>query len=157
MSLNKVILIGNVGREPDVRYFDSGNAVANFTLATNERGYRLANGTEIPERTEWHYIVAGRDRALFVERHVHKGSLVYVEGKIRTRSYDDASGNKRYITEIYADRIEFFSLGGRRPQDAVRRPAAGRRRSRSARLRRQVRTYTDDIRLRSRADLSRRR
>ena len=118
MSLNKVILIGNVGREPDVRYFDSGNAVANFTLATNERGYRLANGTEIPERTEWHNIVAGRDRALFVERHVHKGSLVYVEGKIRTRSYDDASGNKRYITEIYADRIEFFSLGGRRPQDA---------------------------------------
>ena len=100
MSLNKVILIGNVGREPDVRYFDSGNAVANFTLATNERGYRLANGTEIPERTEWHNIVAGRDRALFVERHVHKGSLVYVEGKIRTRSYDDASGNKRYITEI---------------------------------------------------------
>ena len=135
MSLNKVILIGNVGREPDVRYFDSGNAVANFTLATNERGYRLANGTEIPERTEWHNIVAGRDRALFVERHVHKGSLVYVEGKIRTRSYDDASGNKRYITEIYADRIEFFSLGGRR----------------------QVRTYPDDIRPRSRADLSRRR
>ena len=116
MSLNKVILIGNVGREPDIRYFDSGNAVANFTLATNERGYRLANGTEIPERTEWHNIVAGRDRALFVERHVHKGSLVYIEGKIRTRSYDDASGNKRYITEIYADRIEFFSLG-RRPQD----------------------------------------
>ena len=119
MSLNKVILIGNVGREPDVRYFDSGNAVANFTLATNERGYRLANGTEIPERTEWHNIVAGRDRALFVERHVHKGSLVYVEGKIRTRSYDDASGNKRYITEIYADRIEFFSLGGRRLQDVA--------------------------------------
>ena len=62
--------------------------------------------------------IAAGGRALFVERHVHKGSLVYVEGKIRTRSYDDASGNKRYITEIYADRIEFFSLGGRRPQDA---------------------------------------
>ena len=124
MSLNKVILIGNVGREPDIRYFDSGNAVANFTLATNERGYRLANGTEIPERTEWHNIVAGRDRALFVERHVHKGSLVYIEGKIRTRSYDDASGNKRYITEIHADRIEFFSLGGRRPQDVANDAAA---------------------------------
>lgn len=79
MSLNKAILIGNVGREPDIRYFDNGNAVANFTLATNERGYRLANGTEIPERTEWHNIVAGRDRAIFVERYVHKGSLVYVE------------------------------------------------------------------------------
>ena len=123
MSLNKAILIGNVGREPDIRYFENGNAVANFTLATNERGYRLANGTEIPERTEWHNIVAGRDRAIFVERYVHKGSLVYVEGKIRTRSYDDASGNKRYITEIYADRIEFFSLG-RRPQDGNSASAA---------------------------------
>ena len=108
MSLNKAILIGNVGREPDIRYFDNGNAVANFTLATNERGYRLANGTEIPERTEWHNIVAGRDRAIFVERYVHKGSLVYVEGKIRTRS---------------SDRIEFFSLG-RRPQDSNSASAA---------------------------------
>lgn len=72
MSLNKVILIGNVGKDPDVRYFDSGNAVANFSLATNERGYKLANGTEIPERTEWHNIVANRDRAQFVERYVKK-------------------------------------------------------------------------------------
>ena len=116
MSLNKVILIGNVGKDPDVRYFDSGNAVANFPLATNERGYKLANGTEIPERTEWHNIVANRDRAQFVERYVKKGSMVYVEGKIRTRSYDDQSGIKRYVTEILADRIEFFS-SGRRPQE----------------------------------------
>lgn len=116
MSLNKVILIGNVGKDPDVRYFESGNAVANFSLATNERGYKLANGTEIPERTEWHNIVATRDRAQFVERYVKKGSMVYVEGKIRTRSYDDQSGIKRYVTEIHADRIEFFS-SGRKPQD----------------------------------------
>lgn len=116
MSLNKVILIGNVGKDPDVRYFDSGNAVANFSLATNERGYKLANGTEIPERTEWHNIVASRDRAQFVERYVRKGSMVYVEGKIRTRSYDDQSGVKRYVTEIHADRIEFFS-SGRKPQE----------------------------------------
>lgn len=116
MSLNKVILIGNVGKDPDVRYFESGNAVANFSLATNERGYKLANGTEIPERTEWHNIVATRDRAQFVERYVKKGSMVYVEGKIRTRSYDDQSGVKRYVTEIQADRIEFFS-SGRKPQE----------------------------------------
>ncbi|MDO4702766.1 single-stranded DNA-binding protein [Tannerella sp.] len=116
MSLNKVILIGNVGKDPDVRYFDSGNAVANFSLATNERGYKLANGTEIPERTEWHNIVASRDRAQFVERYVRKGSMVYVEGKIRTRSYDDQSGVKRYVTEIHADRIEFYS-SGRKPQE----------------------------------------
>ena len=116
MLLNKVILIGNVGKDPDVRYFESGNAVANFSLATNERGYKLANGTEIPERTEWHNIVATRDRAQFVERYVKKGSMVYVEGKIRTRSYDDQSGVKRYVTEIQADRIEFFS-SGRKPQE----------------------------------------
>jgi len=111
MSLNKVILIGNVGKDPVVKYFDSGNAVANFSVATSERGYTLSNGTEVPERTEWHNIVAGRDRAQFVEKHVKKGSLVYVEGKIRSRNYDDQSGVKRYITEIYADRIEFYSTG----------------------------------------------
>lgn len=115
MSLNKVILIGNVGKDPDVRYFDNGNALANFPLATSERGYKLANGTEVPERTEWHNVVTSRDRAQFVEKHVKKGSLVYVEGKIRTRNYEDKDGIKRYITEIYADRIEFYSIGsGRR-------------------------------------------
>ena len=117
MSLNKVILIGNVGKDPTVKYFDSGNAVANFAVATSERGYTLSTGTEVPERTEWHNIVASRDRAQFVEKYVKKGSLVYVEGKIRTRNYDDQSGVKRYVTEIYADRIEFYSLG-RRPDTA---------------------------------------
>ena len=113
MSLNKVILIGNVGKDPTVKYFDSGNAVANFSVATSERGYTLSNGTEVPERTEWHNIVVSRDRVQFVERFVKKGSLVYVEGKIRTRNYDDQSGIKRYITEIYADRVEFYSLNKR--------------------------------------------
>ena len=113
MSLNKVILIGNVGKDPTVKYFDNGNAVANFPIATSERGYTLSNGTEVPERTEWHNIVVNRDRAQFVERFVKKGSLVYVEGKIRSRNYDDQSGIKRYITEIHADRIEFYSLGKR--------------------------------------------
>lgn len=111
MSLNKVILIGNVGKDPDVRYFDSGAAVANFPLATSERGYTLANGTVVPERTEWHNIVVRRDLVPFVEKWVKKGSGLYVEGKIRTRSYDDQSGVKRYVTEIHADRIEFYSTG----------------------------------------------
>ena len=115
MSLNKVILIGNVGKDPDVRYFDNGNAIANFTLATSERGYKLANGTEVPERTEWHNIVATRERAQFVEKYVKKGSLLYLEGKIRLRNYEDKDGIKRYVTEIFTDRIEFYSLGsGRR-------------------------------------------
>ena len=68
MSLNKVILIGNVGKDPDVKYFDNGNARVNFPVATSDRGYKLADGTEIPGRTEWHTVVANRDRAQFVEK-----------------------------------------------------------------------------------------
>ena len=113
MSLNRVLLIGNVGRDPDVRYFDSGAAVASFPLATSERGYRLANGTEVPERTEWHNIVVRRDLVPFVEKWVRKGSSLFVEGKIRTRSYDDQAGVKRYVTEIHADKLEFYSSGVR--------------------------------------------
>lgn len=113
MSLNKVILIGNVGKDPDVRYFDSGAAVANFPLATSERGYTLANGTVVPERTEWHNVVVRRDLVPFVEKWVKKGSGVYVEGKIRTRNYEDQNGIKRYLTEIHADRVEFYNTGTR--------------------------------------------
>ncbi len=115
MSLNKVILIGNVGKDPEVKYFDNGNSIANLTVATNERGYTLANGTVIPERTEWHNIVVRKEQSQFVEKYVKKGSGVYVEGKIRTRDYEK-DGVKRYITEIYADKVEFFSFG--RKQDA---------------------------------------
>jgi single-strand DNA-binding protein len=118
MSLNKVLLIGHVGKDPEVRYFDAGTAVANFPLATSERGYRLANGTEVPERTEWHNIVVRREQVSFVEKWVKKGSSVYVEGKIRSRNYEDQSGVKRYITEIYADRVDFFNTGSRQPADA---------------------------------------
>ncbi|OUO53014.1 single-stranded DNA-binding protein [Parabacteroides sp. An277] len=123
MSLNKVLLIGNVGRDPEVRYFDTGSAVANFPLATSERGYTLANGTVVPERTEWHNIVVRRDQVPFVEKYVKKGSLLYVEGKLRTRSYDDASGSKRYVTEIHADRIEFYYTGTR-PVDSTNAQAS---------------------------------
>jgi single-strand DNA-binding protein len=116
MSLNKVILIGNVGKDPDVRYFDTGSALANFPMATSERGYTLANGTEVPERTEWHNIVVRRDQVAFVERWVKKGASVYVEGKLRTRTYEDQAGVRRYVTEVYADRVEFFSFAGRRDE-----------------------------------------
>jgi len=109
MSVNKVILLGNVGKDPEVRYFDNGGAVANFTLATTEKGYTAANGTQIPDRTEWHNIVLWRGLAEVAEKYVKKGSKLYIEGKIRTRSYDDSTGNKRYVTEIYGDVMEMLS------------------------------------------------
>ncbi|MDR3218264.1 MAG: single-stranded DNA-binding protein [Dysgonamonadaceae bacterium] len=108
MSVNKIILLGNVGKDPEVRYFDNGGAVANFTLATTERGYTAANGTQVPDRTEWHNIVLWRGLAEIAEKYVKKGTKIYVEGKIRSRSYDDANGNKRYITEIWGDNMELL-------------------------------------------------
>lgn len=109
MSVNKVILIGNVGREPEVRYLDSGVAVATLTLATSERAYTLQNGTQVPERTEWHNIVLWRGLAEVAEKYIHKGDKLYIEGKIRTRSYDDQNGIKRFVTEIFADNMEMLS------------------------------------------------
>ena len=109
MSLNKVMLIGNVGRDPEVRYLDgnSGNAkVATFTLATTER-YRDRNG-EIRENTEWHNIVAWRGNADVAERFIRKGTQLFIEGRIRTRSWDDQTGNKRYTTEIIVDNLQLL-------------------------------------------------
>lgn len=109
MSVNKVILIGHVGQTPDVKHFDGGNAVASFSLATTERAYTAQNGTRVPERTEWHSVVVWGGLAKVVEQYVDKGSKLYVEGKIKTRSYDDAKGIKRYITEIYVDELQMLS------------------------------------------------
>lgn len=106
MALNKVLLIGNVGKEPDVRHLESGVAVASFTLATSER-YKDRNG-ESKELTEWHNIVAWRQLADLASNYIHKGSQIYVEGRIRTRSWDDQGGAKRYVTEILADTIQLL-------------------------------------------------
>lgn len=119
MSVNKVILIGNVGKDPDVRYLDSGVAVATFSLATTERGYTLQNGTQVPDRTEWHNIVLWRGLAQTAEKYVHKGDKLYIEGKIRSRSYDDQNGIKRTIVEIFADNMEMLT-----PRSAAPAPAA---------------------------------
>lgn len=109
MSVNKVILLGNAGRDPEVRYLDSGVAVATLPLATSERGYTLSNGTQVPERTEWHKLVLWHGLAERAEKYVHKGDKLYVEGKIRTRSYDDQTGAKRYVTEIFVDAMEMLT------------------------------------------------
>lgn len=121
MSVNKVILIGNVGKEPEVRHLDSGVTVASFPLATTERGYTLQNGTQVPERTDWHNIILWRGLATTAEKYVHKGDKLYIEGKIRPRSYDDQNGQRRYTVEIYADAMEMLtprSNAGTAPQSA---------------------------------------
>ena len=112
MSVNKVILIGNVGKDPDVRYLDNGVAVATFSLATTERGYTLQNGTQVPDRTEWHNIVLWRGLAQTAEKYVHKGDKLYIEGKIKSRSYDDQNGIKRTIVEIFVDNMEMLTPRG---------------------------------------------
>jgi single-strand DNA-binding protein len=114
MSINKAILVGNVGRDPEVRYLDKNVAVANFTLATTERGYTMQNGNQVPDRTEWHNIVAWRGLAEFAEKYIKKGAQLYVEGKIQTRSWEK-DGVKRYTTEIVADNIQM--LGKRSDQN----------------------------------------
>ena len=118
MSVNKVILIGNVGKDPDVRYLDNHVCVANLTLATTERGYTAQNGTQVPDRTEWHNLVFWRGLAETVEKYVHKGDKLYVEGSIRNRSYDDQNGVKRYVTEIFVDSMEMLSSRQQSRQDA---------------------------------------
>jgi len=109
MSVNKVILVGNVGKDPEVRHLDSGVAVCNFPLATSE-SYTAKNGDKVTT-TEWHNIVLWRGLADVAEKYVTKGRQLYIEGRIRTRSYDDKEGNKRYITEIYGDVMQM--LGSR--------------------------------------------
>ena len=103
------MLIGNVGKDPEVRYYEQDQAVAQIRLATTEKGYTLPNGTQVPDRTDWHNVVIFRGLAKVVEKYVHKGDKLYVEGRIRYRSYDDQKGIKQYVTEIYADNMEMLS------------------------------------------------
>lgn len=107
--MNKVMLIGNVGKDPEVRYYDANQAVAQFSLATTERGYTLPNGTRVPDRTDWHNIVMWGDMAKLAERYVHKGDKIYVEGRMRYRYYDDKKGQRRYVAEVYADSMELLA------------------------------------------------
>lgn len=123
MSLNKVMLIGNVGKEPEVRYIDAGVATATLSLATTTPGYTLPSGTQVPERTEWHRILLWRRLAEIVERYVHKGDKLYIEGSLRTRSYTDKLGKTRYVTEVWAENMEM--LTPRNAQPAASAPEAG--------------------------------
>ena len=107
--MNKVMLIGNVGKDPIVRYYEADQAVAQVMLATTEKGYTLPNGTQVPDHTDWHNLVFYRGLAKIVEKYVHKGDKLYVEGRVRYRLYDDKQGKRHNITEIYVDNMEMLT------------------------------------------------
>src|SRR4030042_348438 len=120
MSVNKVILVGNVGADPEVRYIESNTPVCNLRIATSE-SYKNRNGEKVTS-TEWHTVVLWRGLAEIAEKYVKKGMQLYIEGKIRTRSWDDKDGNKRYATEIIADVLQL--LGKRESAEPPRQDEA---------------------------------
>lgn len=109
MSVNKVILMGHTGKDPVVKTFENGGVVAQFPLATTKRGFTTKDGREIPERTEWHNIVLSNDLAKIAGQYVKKGNKLYIEGELRTRSYEDDNGVKRNVTEVYGYNMEMLS------------------------------------------------
>lgn len=106
-GINKVILVGNLGKDPEVRYLEGGTAVANFPIATSETFKDRTSG-EKKTNTEWHNIVAWRGLAEIAEKYLKKGSQIYLEGKLRTRQWQDKDGNNRYTTEIVADNLQML-------------------------------------------------
>ncbi|MDR0420872.1 MAG: single-stranded DNA-binding protein [Prevotellaceae bacterium] len=112
MTLNKVMIIGNAGKDPEIRHLDNGVSVVTLPVATTER-YKDKNG-ETKEQTEWHNVVFWRQLAEFIEKYVRKGSQLFIEGRLRTRNWEDQSGNKKYLTEIVADNVRLL---GRRPEN----------------------------------------
>ena len=110
-GVNKVILVGNLGKDPEIRYMPNGNAVANLTLATTESWKDKQTGDQ-QEKTEWHRIVMFRRLAEIAGEYLKKGSQVYIEGKLQTRKWQDNSGNDRYTTEIVADEMQMLGSRG---------------------------------------------
>ena len=106
-SVNKVILIGNVGNDPEVRYLDRGVCIATFNLATTEKGYTMQNGTQVPDVTEWHPIVLWRNLAEWAQQYVRKSMKIYVEGKLKTRTWEK-DGQIRRKTEIIAENVQIL-------------------------------------------------
>ncbi|HIL09593.1 MAG TPA: single-stranded DNA-binding protein [Candidatus Latescibacteria bacterium] len=125
-GVNKVILIGNLGADPEVRYTPDGAPVANFNLATSESWNDRTSG-EKQERTEWHRLVVWRKLAEIVGQYLKKGSKIYIEGKLQTRSWEDQSGQKRYTTEVVVNELQMLDSRGEGGGDGMSRdpgPAA---------------------------------
>ena len=110
-GINKVILVGNLGKDPEVRYLEGGTAVANFSIATSET-YKDRTSGEKKTTTEWHNVVVWRGLAEIAEKYLKKGNQVYIEGKLRTRQWQDKDGSNRYTTEVVGDNMQM--LGGKR-------------------------------------------
>lgn len=108
MSVNRVTLLGNLGADPDYKKLDNGNEVASMRMATTEKGYKMRDGREVPEKTEWHDVVIWGGMASIAQKYLHKGSKVYIEGMLRHREYTDKNGVKRYVTEVHADVMEML-------------------------------------------------
>jgi len=123
MSVNKVILIGNVGKDPETRHLEGGNTVSKFPLATSEN-YKNKDGEKITN-TEWHNIVLWRGLAEIAEKYVKKGSQLYIEGRIRTRTYTDQEGNTKYITEIIGDSMQMLTRKSDGPSADQTSPSSG--------------------------------
>jgi single-strand DNA-binding protein len=115
-GVNKVILIGNVGKDPEVKHLENGTVLTKFPLATSET-YKKDN--EKVTNTEWHNIVLFKGQAEVAEKYVKKGDALYIEGKIRTRSWDDQDGNKRYMTEIVGNNMQMLGGGGAKSESSA--------------------------------------
>src|SRR5882724_5902278 len=124
-GVNKVILVGNLGKDPDIRRTTAGDPIVNFTLATSENWRDKASG-ERKERTEWHRVVIFNENlAKVAEQYLHKGSKVYIEGQLQTRKWTDKDGNEKYTTEVVLQRFrgELVMLDSRGDSDRAERPA----------------------------------
>lgn len=121
MAVNKVILLGNVGSDPEIRE-SNGGKFATFRLATTDKGYTKRDGTQVPERTEWHNIVANSNIVGVIENYVRKGTKLYIEGKLRTRKYTARDNTERTVTEIYIDNMELLGGKHEQPQQCINPP-----------------------------------
>ena len=127
MSVNRVILVGHVGKDPEVKHLDGGVTVAKFSLATNET-YTDKSGQKV-NQTEWHNIVVWRGLAETVEKYVKSGKLLYIEGKLKTTSYDDKDGNKRYTTNVVCESFRFLGANTSKDGSEAQAPAASEHQS----------------------------
>lgn len=116
ININNVTIVGRVGQDPEFKTFDNGGSIARISVATSERGYTLQNGTQVPEKTDWHSVIIRNKSAEFVNNYIRKGDIVGITGSIHYRKYTDKNGAERMATDIYASSIQAISKDGGQPQ-----------------------------------------